>query len=183
MALEILRCLRESSQIQELFWAWAEFGVAEESAPDFALQSGEPLQVIGKDACGGRFCVYSRDHSEYLLYADSEGRAGTIAPSLVQGIQIMIALPYWRDCLKFSCGGDIGEMRKAESMLEADLHRDPKSKQTRLRLYHAFGLEPLATSLDVLHKSVTEGAQTKVVATSDGSVFDGLFNTFSSLDL
>jgi hypothetical protein len=36
---------------------------------------------------------------------------------------MLIALPYWRECLKFSGGGNIGERKKAHARLEADLRQ------------------------------------------------------------
>src|SRR5262249_41274640 len=39
------------------------------------------------------------------------GEAGALAGSLAAGVALMVALPYWRDCLKFSGGGSLDEMR------------------------------------------------------------------------
>ena len=166
----------------DLFWEWCEFAALEEAAPDwFTLASKEPLQVVGRDACGGRFCLFpaSNDFSGRLLYIDSEGQAGVIADSLSEGIKMMIALPNWRDCLKFSGGGKVEEMKKAHVCSEADLRRrHPNIEANRRTLYGAFGLTEMPMPLETLHRVVSEGAATKVVATKDGWPFEGLFNTF-----
>ena len=182
MSAKVLDCLRDSPADAELFWELCEFAVLEEDTPDwFALESGEPLQVVGRDACGGRFCLVpaSRNHAGRLLYVDSEGQAGIIADSLSMGIQMMIAFPYWRDCLKFSGGGNIEEMRKAQTRLESDLRRRrPDIEDARCELYRAFGLAAPSSPLETLHRVVSESANTKVVAASDRWPFEPLFNTF-----
>lgn len=182
MPPKVLDPLRKTPATADLFWELCEFGAFEAGSPDwFALESGEPLQVVGCDASGGRFCLFpaSGDYAGRLLYIDSEGSAGIIASSLSEGIQMMIALPHWRDCLKFSGGGALSEMRKAEARLEADLRqRRPEIDNDRKALYQSFGLAAPAAPLETLYQTVAAGAGTRVVATSDGTVFASLFNTF-----
>jgi hypothetical protein len=181
MVAPILRCLREPQSVSRRFWDLCDFAPLDEEDPGwFSLESGEPVRVIGRDGAGGRFCLYdlSGDPGEALLFVSSEGQAGTIAYSLAEGVQTMIALPYWQDCLHFSGGGDIREMRKAQSRLEADLRlRLPEIEKVRRELYQAFNLAVPVAPLESLHRAVAE-AQAKVVATKDGWVFNGLFNKF-----
>jgi hypothetical protein len=178
----LLEPLRQAPATADLFWELCEFGAIEEAAPDwFALESGQPLHVIGRDASGGRFCLHlaAGEGGGRLWYIDSEGSAGVIASSLAEGVQMMVALPYWRDCLKFSGGGELSEMRKAQARSEADLRqRRPGINADREVLYRAFRLATLATPLEALHRAVTEGAGTNIVATSDRTPFASLFNTF-----
>jgi hypothetical protein len=182
MSTNPLACLRDSPVLADIFWELCEFGVLEGEIPDwFAVESGDPLQIVGKDACGGRFCLFpsSSDYSGRLVFIDSEGRAGMIASSLLEGIQMMIALPYWRDCLKFSGGGDIAEMLRAQTRAERDLQRRmPDIGAIRNELLEAFGLAPLAAPVESLHGAVVEGASLKVIATCDGSRFASLFNEY-----
>ena len=144
MAESLLRCLRESESVADLFWNLCDFRLLDEEIPDwFAFESGNPFQVIARDGAGGYFCLYriTAKQAEGLLYVDSEGQAGTIADSLAAGVQMMVALPYWRDCLKFSGGGDIREMQKAQVRLESDLRqRWSDIEMVRRALYRAFDL-------------------------------------------
>jgi hypothetical protein len=165
-----------------LFWGLCEFGVLEEDIPDwFSLASGESVQVVGKDAGGGRFCLCpsSRDFKGRLLYVDSEGQAGVIARTLAEGIRMTVALPYWRDCLKFSGSGSLSEMGKAQARAEARLERvQPDVAAKRAEMLNAFKLAPLADPLEALHTAIVEGADTRVIATYDGSHYASLFNSF-----
>src|SRR4051794_13606612 len=105
---EILQHIRASQTTADLLWDVCDFGLLDEDVPGwFALESGEPFQVIARDGTGGRFCLCGAGEaqSRRLFYVSSEGQAGTIARSLEEGLQMMISLPYWRDCLKFSGGG------------------------------------------------------------------------------
>jgi hypothetical protein len=183
MALPILRSLRDPS-LAPLFWDLCEFaatGPGTETPGWFRLQSGEPLEVVGRDAGGGYFCLYrgGGEGEPRLLYVGSEGEAGVLARSLSEGLQMMIALPYWRDCLKFSGGGKLEEMRKAQGGLEASLRESrPDLDVLRQQAYAALGLTAPAAPVDLLHQAVTEGAGLQVVATSDGSPFGTLFSNF-----
>jgi hypothetical protein len=178
---QLLRRIRESQSAADFLSDLADFELLEERPPDwFTMASGEPIQVIGRDGAGGRFCLCgTEDHEpKELVYVDTEGRAGTIGNSLAEGMQLMVALPYWRDCLKFSGGGNIVEMRKAQGYLEAELRqRHPDIETERRTLYRMLGLAAPPSPLESLHRAVTGGTM-KVVATSDGTPFEPLFNTF-----
>src|SRR5690242_19224712 len=54
---------------------------------------------IATEGAGGAFLLSA---SGYLLYVTSEGGAGVIAASLMEGLQLMVAFPYWNSLLKFS---------------------------------------------------------------------------------
>jgi hypothetical protein len=175
----ILKLLRRSATTAARLWDLCDFELVEEDAPGwFALASGETPRVIGRDGTGGRFFLHrAACGPEALWYVSSEGQAGVIADSLPAGVQMMVALPYWRDCLKFSGGGDLAQMRKAQAYLEADLlKRRTDLDALRRKLYRAFYLDPPAA--EALHRAVAAGADTHVVAASDGNPFESLFNTF-----
>lgn len=183
MTAKVLEVLRGDS-VADLFWDWCEFAALEEPAPDWvALESKQPLQVIGKDACGGRFCLFpaTPDFSGQLLFIDSEGQAGVIADSLNDGIRMMIALPTWRDCLKFSGGGKLEEMRKAEALSTRDFRTEHSDADAnRLKLSESLGLKPMADPLYTLHRVVSGGRKVGVIATVDGWRYDGLFGSFTA---
>ncbi|MFD8484282.1 hypothetical protein [Streptomyces sp. NPDC059712] len=58
------------------------------------LASGGPLETVAGDDTGGTYFVCA-DGS--VLYADSEGAAGIIGPSVDEALELLIGLPGWRD--------------------------------------------------------------------------------------
>lgn len=94
---------------------------------------------------------------------------------------MMLALPTWRDCLHFSGGGKIEEMRKAEVLSARDFEaRHPDANANRLILSKALGLAPMVTPVDSLHRIVSDGTKVKVIATIDGSAYEGLFGNVNA---
>jgi hypothetical protein len=174
--------LHECPTVASALWDWCDFEMVEVDNPDwFALATGDPFHVIARDGAGGRFCIVEQagSHVGALLYVSSEGEAGTIAPSLADGLAIMVALPYWRDCLKFSAGGDLKQMQRAQVRCEADLRRKrPNVDAIRHDLYQALGLALPVSPLETLHRAVAQG-KVMVVGTTDGSPFSSLFNSFT----
>jgi hypothetical protein len=179
MSESILDCLSNSEKLARLFWILCDFQRIDEAPPGwFRLASGEPLKVVARDGAGGRFCLLPRSATpaEGLLYVSSEGQAGVIAASLAEGLQMMIALPCWRDSLKFSRGGDLDEMRKVQARQEVDLqNRRYDLESVRKKLYRAFGLAAPADPVALLHRAVTQGTGAKVVSPKDGNPFEALF--------
>ncbi len=168
--------------VASALWDLCDFELVKADNPDwFALATGDPFHVVARDGTGGRFCTVepAGNHVGALLYVSSEGEAGTIAPSLADGLATMVALPYWRDCLKFSGGGDLRQMQRAQVRCEADLRRKrPNVDAVRHDLFHALGLAPPVSPLETLHRAVAQGKEI-VVGTTDGSLLSSLFNTFT----
>lgn len=182
MLPKILNCLNDSPFALEVLWELCEFSPADEQPPDWVtLESKELLQVVGRDASGGCFCLFpsTDDFSGQLLFIDSEGSAGVIASSLTEGIRMMITLPYWRDCLKFSGGGKVEEMIKARSFAEEKLFQDYPDIETKRRLLFSIcGLRELDAPAEALHRAVTLGASIKLLSTKDAWPLEPLFNSF-----
>jgi hypothetical protein len=183
MSEQILRRIRKTKYpfITDFLWHLCEFELLDEDPPGwFALQPAEPYRIIARDGAGGRFCLYSATAGlpHRLLYVSSEGQAGTIANSLAEGMQMMVALPYWRDCLKFSGGGDLQEMRKAQIYFEAKLRqRMGDIKVRRLAVYQELDVAAPSSPLESLRQAITEGTAV-VVSTKDGTRFESLFSKF-----
>ncbi len=77
-----------------------------------------------------------------MLYASSEGQAGLIGRSLHEALEMMIGLPSWYDCLKFSGGGDVAVMQIAAQHLRNDELRDcPEADARRTRLARVLSME------------------------------------------
>jgi len=178
----ILDRFRKIPNVAAILDNLCDFQLLDEPQPGwFALTSGEPLRVVGRDGAGGRFCLHQpANGATALLYISSEGEAGVIAGSLAAGIAMMVALPYWRDCLKFSAGGRFEEMRRAQAQFEAELRaRWSNIDEVRSLLFRAFAITAPDAPLEALHAAVSESGSRQVVAPRDRNPFASLFNTFA----
>jgi hypothetical protein len=108
-----------------------------------------------------------------------------IAPDLVSALELIVAVPYWRDCLKFSAGGSLDEMRLAATRLEHDLVADfPEVEQQQAQVRQELGLSrpPRDQVLAALHRSVADTAPDFVLLDPEGGEYRSLFNTFRVSD-
>lgn len=141
----------------------------------FSIKS-DHFVAIASEAAGG---MYLLGASGNLLYVTSEGSAGVIASSLTEGLQIMVAFPYWHDLLKFSGGGDIAEMRRAIPYLEKDLLKnEPEIESYRRFLKSELSLPEASDPIASLHYAVEVLSAGVDFELPDGEQFDSLFNNF-----
>lgn len=148
----------------------------------FQLRDGIAYEVIATDASGGMFalCEARSPSARPLLYASSEGQAGIIARSLEHGLSIIIELPYWQDCLKFSKGGQLVEMRRVIPLAESDLvARRPQIATNREAVRRLLGLSMISDVVASLHSALTDLSQLYPVCSSDGWPFESLFGKFT----
>lgn len=146
------------------------------------LQDGVDCELIATDASGGEFALCdARSLPERpLLYASSEGQAGIIARSLERGLSVIIDLPFWEDCLKFSGRGQLAEMRRVVPLAEADLvAQSPHIALSRHTLRALFGLSPFPDSVEELHSAVVELSPHYPVCSADDWQFESLFGRFT----
>ncbi|MEV6347432.1 hypothetical protein [Actinoplanes sp. NPDC051851] len=118
------------------------------------LSSGARLEMIACDGTGGRyFLVGAEGSSRSLLFANSEGGAGLLGPSLATALATLVALPHWHDLFKFSAGGDLGEMRRAHAHFVANRSEDPDRAQAQELIIEVLGLERLDDPVLTLWRS------------------------------
>lgn len=144
----------------------------------------EALMVFAEDGSGGAYTLLEKLKPEAspVIYLNSEGQVGTIATRLTELLPMIVALPYWRDLLKFSAGGELAEMRKAVPFLEQEIHTDePDIDNKRQIVAEALNLSVPVDPVRELFDSVTSGMAIAVNA-ADGMAYDGLFNTFHMAD-
>lgn len=113
-----------------------------------------------------------------MLYASSEGQAGLIGQSLAEALGIMLGLPSWRDCLKFSGAGDLAVMRTTADHLERDELRDePEIGAERARLATALNLkrESVPVLLARLHAAVSATEPDFVLTVETSGEYESLF--------
>lgn len=178
----MLDTIINSPRLSERLAAVWDFDVM--AADDDAGFRGEPvhsLQVVAHDAAGGTFalCGDEAGENQPVLFVGSEGKAGLIAPTLESALKIRIALPYWMDCLKFSGGGDLEQMRRTLPHLDRETREDePNIDEYREALLTGLSLTRLDDPVAALHGYVAGHQHDLSVFGDGGSEFDGLFGPF-----
>jgi hypothetical protein len=183
----IIATLQQSPQECEILRRVFDFELTEPDLvePDVILQSKHALSVIAQDGAGGIFvqCDIAGVEQKPVLYVSSEGEAGIIAPDVVTALQLVVQLPYWRDCLKFSGGGDLAEMSKTLPYLEREIHEDePLIDDYRETLWMLLGSERLPYPVETLYEAVQSTSEICGVITQNGNALNTLFNTFVVAD-
>jgi hypothetical protein len=125
------------------------------------LASGAALEGFAGDGAGGTYFFCGNGGEERpVLYADSEGGAALIAIGLEQLMQLLLVVPWWRDCRAFTAE----ESRRLGAEFLKDM---PDLTERRDRTAAALGLR-LPTEAEVL-------AQLMKVATEAGEDFTLIF--------
>ncbi len=151
----------------------------------FQLSPDVDRQAIAQDGTGGVFALYGAGTGENrpLLFASSEGQAGLIATTLAEALQLMVALPNWRDCLKFSGGGNLEEMRRVVPYLEREMREDePDIDELRKELFNGLDLAEPVNAIEKLHTCLSSNSSRFQVLSGDGSQFVSLFGAFTVED-
>jgi len=147
------------------------------------LKPEAKFNVIAGDGTGSAFLAYGDGVVESLpiLHATSEGQAGKIAANLAECLALLMALPYWRDLLKFSGGGKLKEMRTTATFMEREYEKSyPKLPDVRARLVKALRIPSIDDPIKTLHSNVKSTDCTLVA--EDGTEWQSLFNSFVSRD-
>lgn len=178
---EILETIRRDEDLNEMLAASFEFDIDRGDDDQSArLSSSEPLESIAGDFTGGTFYLCGSPDSERpVLYASSEGQAGLIAGNLHAALEIIVGLPYWRDCLTFSGDGDLAVMTKAAESLQRDLtqkdaEKIPDQKQAAETL--SLDISRRDKLLARLHEAVSRSAPDHVFQDESGE-YEGLFGS------
>lgn len=174
--------LKASAQvIDDLAWPY-DFDLhrADADASWITLTPSVTFHVLAGDGTGGVFLAYGEGSPDHLpvLHATSEGQAGKIANNLGEAVALHLQLPYWRDVLKFSGNGDLAQMRRASTVLEAEYAEDmPELPDAKARLLRELRVPVLDDPIACLHQRIRETDCTLVA--SDGWVWESLFNSFT----
>ncbi|MBB3210701.1 hypothetical protein FHS27_006549 [Rhodopirellula rubra] len=147
------------------------------------LKPNHSFTIVAGDGTGGVFIAYGQGAPESLpiLYATSEGQAGKVASNLSEWLALLMAIPYWRDLLKFSGNGDLEEMRKTVPFMESEYATDfDDVPAARERIMNELPVPAVADPVQILHTNV-HSTDCTVVA-DDGCAYETLFNSFKSAD-
>jgi hypothetical protein len=179
----LLQALRQSAEARRILEFDFDFrAISSPAIPGlFQLCNNTGYEVIGTDASGGEFALCDAGSLKMrpLLYVSSEGQAGIIARSLENGLSLIIDLE-WGDCLHFSDGGRLAEMRQAATLSESDLvARTPNIMSSRQAVRNLLALTPVSDSVGELHSALVELSPLYPVCAPDGCQFESLFGRFS----
>jgi hypothetical protein len=140
----------------------------------YSVAGVDDLTVFGRDSGGGQFAASQA--SGPVFYFSSEGAAGAVAKDFAAFIGMVVAMPYWRDVLKFSGNGKIDEMRRAALALEDDLADYDDALACRDVLADQIKLDADIDFVAELHGAVSTGAS---IRARDGSPAEPLFGRFT----
>lgn len=179
---DLLRRIRENTDLAAFLAEFPEFDInRHEPRDEPRLTSGTPLHAIAGDFTGGMFYLCGDEPpTQPVLYASSEGEAGVIAPSLPDALDILIGLPYWRDCLTYSADGDLDTMQSAAALLQQDLSQDrPEADAAQAHAAELIGSarRTITELVQRLHAAVS-GAGPEFVFTDATGEYGGLFGPF-----
>lgn len=181
----ILADIQKSQAVMDELALQCDFdlGRAARDSSWITLQPENSFMVLAGESSGGVFLAYGGGEVERcpVLYVTSEGQAGCIASNLTALISMMLALPYWRDLLKFSDGGNLQEMRRTARFSEQDYVEEyVEFPAARKRILETLAVPVIADPVKLLHDCV-HATDCSVVA-EDGWRYDSLFHHFKSSD-
>jgi hypothetical protein len=176
----ILDSIRNDSELAELLWTVCEFDLSRgDHGEPVRLSSGLALEGVAGDFTGGTFFLCGDPRgTRPVLYASSEGQAGLIGQNLAEALEIMVGLPSWWDCLKFSAGGDLAVMRTTAGHLAQDeLGDEPEPGAQRAHLASALGMEVRSVPILLarLHDAVSATTPDFVLTVETGETYESLF--------
>jgi hypothetical protein len=149
------------------------------SAIWFTVSPTTELLPLASDKSGGIY-VQLKDCGD-ILFVNSEGAGGILAPDLKSLILLFVCHPYWQDLLKFSGGGVLGEMRRALPFAERDYYQDlPEARQSGAMIRERLDLPHDTDVVDLLYSSVARSPERLILTAPDGSKLGSLFNRFTA---
>jgi hypothetical protein len=117
----------------------------------------QPFEIVAQRGSG---CVYALvwTAQRHLLLATSEGQADIMAASLREGLELIIAHPYWEDLLR-SGKGDLPAMRqilrdRIEDFEDEALDDNPEIEEFRPLLRSRLGLSEPEDPAGLLYQAV-----------------------------
>ncbi|GIG70518.1 hypothetical protein [Phytomonospora endophytica] len=177
---DLLNFIRQDRGLTELLSRVCEFDLTRgDHGEPVRFSSGLSLEGIAGDFTGGTIFLCG-DHgpTRPVLYAGSEGQAGVVGRNLAEVLEVLVGLPSWWDCLKFSGGGDLAVMQVAAEHLERDEHRDePGLRSRRAQAVSALSLEtaPVPELLARLRDAVLSTEPDYVLIVETGEEYESLF--------
>lgn len=176
MPLDLAKLAANDELVEQLGWDFdLRIDIETDEPVWFTVEGITKFEPIGRESAGGLFV---RLPDARILYASSEGEAGTIAGDLDAFMQLVTAHPYWKDLLKFSGNGQLAQMRRAANAMEAmTLSEQDDLESSRIFVKKALGLPEPGDAVAALHQAVS--TSDVIVRTPYGITCTTLFNRFT----
>lgn len=158
-----------------------DFIIAESiNTEEYWFYAKEKLTILATSASGGVYATIAKgeDIEKFpIVFISSEGKAGKIAKSFSELIQLIIYYPYWQDMLSFSGGGDFEKMIKSIPCLEDErIEFHSNYKRIQKEISDELGLVKDSRLLENLLKEVMEKPFFRVFSTEDDNMSDTLID-------
>lgn len=173
---DLWRALLEQSDV--LMYAFDFEPLATPTVPAHVCVLGAQVHVCAQDATGGVYLdcfptsetprareservqtdVGSEDPmavrgERYILHVDARGYAHGLADSLLGAVALVVELPYWREILTVTQGGEASAMRAVALRLEREVFDDiPTLGEAREYLRRELRLPPMIDPIAQLHR-------------------------------
>jgi hypothetical protein len=147
----------------------------------FTVDGTRDITIIAGDAGGGLFITVPS--SPRVMYVSSYGQAGVIAGNVDEFVALSVACPYWRDVLRYSGGGKLDEMRRAQPVLEeswlveSEDEDDYDKEDLREQLMLVIGITPPDDPVGALFASLM--TQMTFAHAEDRNTLESLFGRFT----
>jgi hypothetical protein len=172
--------LRANTEIRDMLWPF-DFAVVDNKEYGPVWFDTAPLQPFEIVAQRGSGCVYALvGPQRHLLLATSEGQADIMAASLREGLELIIAHPYWAELLRVG-KGDLPAMRQIlrdqiEDFEDEALDDHPEIEEFRSLLRSRLGLSDPADPAGLLYHAVAVLGADVIVRDLDGVPLQSLYN-------
>jgi hypothetical protein len=172
--------LRANKEIRDMLWPF-DFTVVDNKEYGPVWFDTAPLQPFEIVAQRGSGCVYALvGPQRHLLLATSEGQADIMAASLREGLELIIAHPYWEELLRVG-KGDLPAMRQVlrdriEDFEDEALDDHPEIEEFRPLLRSRLGLSDPADPAGLLYQAVAVLGADVIVRDLDGVPLQSLYN-------
>jgi hypothetical protein len=152
MTQALLEKIRTDPEVRTLLGDTFDFYLVDDAQPIdwFTIDGASKWRVIAKKGSGGAFLLFGDD--ERLGFVSSEGQAGIIAPSLAEGLSLIVAYPYWESLI----AEDIETMHDLVEDEEDGLLGDIEDADEHRAIVDArLGLPEIDDPLAALHRTIT----------------------------
>jgi len=152
---------------------------------DFAVPDAE-CRIFARDMLSGAYaiCTSSGQGRSYCIHVDAAGGASPFARDLREAVALVVALPYWRDVLKYSSGGDWGEMRRAAHYFERSILEEfPDLPLVREDLHTTLPLPRLDDPVGLLHHMAVDSKLELSIYSPKGWIYESMVGDRSVTDL